>query len=72
MAIENIILSDSLSTMRSIQNYFNPGDIASKIQTKKKAQKNGKPISTKCIPGYILYRNVKKRNIGRTNFSRHK
>lgn len=29
-----IILSDSLSTIKSIQNQFNPGDIATKIQNK--------------------------------------
>lgn len=48
-----IILSDSLSTIKNIQNQFNPGDIATKIQNKlNKAYEHGKKITIIWIPGH--------------------
>ncbi|KAL4122214.1 hypothetical protein QTP88_014586 [Uroleucon formosanum] len=48
-----IILSDSLSTIRSLQNLFNPGDIASKILNNLTiASGLGKNIAIMWIPGH--------------------
>jgi len=48
-----IILNDSLSSIKSIQNQFNPGDIAAKIQNNlNKAIKHGKQITIVWISGH--------------------
>ncbi|KAL4119182.1 hypothetical protein QTP88_012027 [Uroleucon formosanum] len=49
-----VILSDSLSTIRSLQNLFNPGDIASKILNNLTiASGLGKNIVIMWIPGHL-------------------